>query len=131
MPDIKIAWKGKTYTIPESKAFLAGEAVEEVVTLAEMASWGRHVRFHKLARAFAALAGVAGVRVTPEDVLKEMMAQLAKFAGNQEGAAELFAVRAIAQLQEVLVGALPEAMRAAAADGEPGKTAAASSEPVS
>lgn len=108
MAAIRFTFRGQTHLIPESKAFLAGEAVEEVVTLAEIAAWGRQPRLFKLARAFAALAEVAGLHVTPEDVHREIVSGLMSAGADQAKANAMFATQAIVALQAVLLQALPE-----------------------
>lgn len=138
MPNIRFTWKGKELVIPESKAFEAGDAVEQIVTLADFHAWGGRVKFITLARAFAALAAVAGVRVTPQEVHREMMEEMARQTAammkgeaiNREG---VFAIAAMNALQAVLMQALPEDLiRKAQAEGnDAGKTVAASSEPAS
>lgn len=123
MTSITLSFKGQTYTIPESRAFEAGAAVEEVVTLAEMSQWGNAPKFFKLARAFGALLRFAGARVSDTEVKAEIDASIMRAveAGVDQGAAnELFAVQAMAQLQAVLFTDAP----AEGGDAAPGKTSA-------
>ena len=122
MPDIVIPFRGVDYRVPESRAFALGEAVEEVLPLTELAGWGRHVRFYKLARAVATMLRFAGARVTDAEVLAEIMQSTTRAAAGGAPAEELFAARAIASLQAVLMQAIPEGMAAGA--GNPAAPAA-------
>lgn len=118
MAAIRFMFRGEELVIPENRAFAAGEAVEEVVTLTELGTWGKNTKFFKLSRAFAALAGVAGCSVTPQEVHAELMQSMAQFASDkalaeQDGGPapdvqELFVLAAVRQLQEVLIQAVPE-----------------------
>lgn len=123
MANITLSFKGETFTIPETRAFEAGAAVEEVVTLAEMAQWGTAPKFFKLARAFGALLRFAGARVSDTEVKAEIDASIMRAvdAGLQPGEAnEMFAVSAMSQLQAVLFTGAPEEGGTSA----PGKTSA-------
>ena len=123
MTSITLSFKGQTFTIPENRAFEAGAAVEEVVTLAEMAQWGNAPKFFKLARAFGALLRFAGARVSDTEVKAEIDASILRAveAGLEADAAgELFAVQAMAQLQAVLFTDAPTEGGTSA----PGKTSA-------
>lgn len=123
MAGITLSFKGETFTIPEAKAFEAGAAVEEVVTLSEMAQWGAAPKFFKLARAFGALLRFAGARVSDTEVKAEIDASILRAVetGTDEGAAnEMFAVSAMAQLQAVLFTGAPDD----AGGKPPGKTSA-------
>jgi len=123
MTSITLSFKGQTYTIPESRAFEAGAAVEEVVTLAEMSQWGNAPKFFKLARAFGALLRFAGARVSDTEVKAEIDASILRAveAGLEKDAAnEMFAVQAMSQLQAVLFTDAPTA----GGESAPGKTSA-------
>jgi hypothetical protein len=103
---VELVWKGKPYRIAEDEAFAAGEALEEVVTLTELATWGRNMKFRKLARAYAALLTFAGAEVTPEEVHAEFMASV---RAAQKDGPEIFAVRAAAALMAILMDGAPPA----------------------
>lgn len=123
MAEITLSFKGQTWTIPETRAFDAGAAVEEVVTLAEMAQWGGAPKFFKLARAFGALLRFAGARVSDTEVKAEIDASILRAveAGNDPAATnEMFAVAAMSQLQAVLFNDAPTEGGA----NPPGKTSA-------
>lgn len=100
MRDIRITWKGKPLTIPASRAFEVGEAVEDIITLREIATWGDRPKFFKMARAYAAILRVAGVIVTPEAVHAEIMRTVP--AGQEN-----FAMAGLAALAEILMGDAP------------------------
>lgn len=123
--EIKLTFKGQEYAVPESRAFDLGERVEEVVTLAEMASWGRSPRYFKIAKAFGVMLRFAGCKVSDAEVKAELDASImaaARDNGADEGdVREIFAIKAVEQLQAVLFDGAPSA------DGEsggPGKTTA-------
>lgn len=124
MSTITLSFKGETWIIPEARAFEAGAAVEEVVTLAEMAQWGSAPKFFKLARAFGALLRFAGARVSDTEVKAEIDASIMRAVEtgvNPGDANEMFAVSAMAQLQAVLFGDAPAA---SGGDTPPGKISA-------
>jgi hypothetical protein len=103
---VELIWKGRAYRIAEDEAFAAGEALEDVVTLIELATWGRNMKFRKLARAYAALLNFAGAEVTPQEVHAEFMASVRT---AQKGGPEVFAVRAAATLMAILMDGAPPA----------------------
>lgn len=105
MGDIVLKFRGKTYTIPESRAFAVGSEVENVVTLGEMAGWGNNPRFFKIASAFGVMLRFAGCKVSDGEIKAEIDVSIraAISADVTEGdAAEVFAVTAVQQLQAVL-----------------------------
>lgn len=114
MSRIKLKFRGKTWVIPETKAFEAGERVEEIVTLGEMAGWGAAPKFHKLARAFAELLRFAGCKVTNTEVHSAMMAEVKAIAVTMKDgvvpdeARMLVAAQAIGALSAVLMDGAPE-----------------------
>lgn len=123
MPNITLSFKGETYVIPETRAFEAGAAVEDVVTLAEMSQWGAAPKFFKLARAFGALLRFAGARVSDTEVKAEIDASIMRAVdagADATTANEMFAVQAMAQLQAVLFTDAP----VEGGDTAPGKTSA-------
>ena len=105
MANIKLMFRGDTYTIPEDRAFEAGEAVEEIVTLAELAGWGRKPKFHKLSRCFGELLRFAGCKVSDREVHAEMMAQMKRDPTSQDSVA----LSAINALVAILMDGAPEA----------------------
>jgi hypothetical protein len=118
---IKLTWKGKEYRIPADKAFAVGEQVEDVVSLAEIGSWGVKPRFFKIARAFAVMLRFAGCKVSDGEVHEEITGSLLRASKTgAEGAEELFAVSAIRQLNAVLTMGMTEAL----GDEPEGETAA-------
>lgn len=114
---IRLHFRGQDYTIPDNRAFAAGEAVEEIATLSEIHSWSTQPKFHKIARCFSELLNFAGAKTTPQEVLTDMMDQIK--SGGSEGK-ELIAASAIFALVAVLMDGAPEG------DGEEGKKANAS-----
>jgi hypothetical protein len=98
---IILKFKGQEYTLPDDRAFEAGEAVEDIATLGEVLQWARKPQFHKMARCFAAVLRIAGARATDREVHAEMMAG---FKAGQPGTH--FA--ALAALMDVLMDGAPE-----------------------
>ena len=111
MKNISLTFRGQTYAIPETRAFELGAAVEEVVTLAEIATWGRHPRYFKIARAFGVMLRFAGCKVSDAEVKAEIDASIAvaveRGDGSEDAVGEIFAVQAVQQLQEVLFDGAP------------------------
>jgi hypothetical protein len=100
MSDLILKFKGQDYVLPESRAFEAGEAVEEIATLPEIIGWSKRPQFHKMARCFAALIRLAGGLVSDKDVHAEMMAGFrAGYPGTQ--------MAALSALIEVLMDGAP------------------------
>lgn len=76
---ITITWNSEEYTLNENEAFLAADAVEDVITvgeLVEMLQSMRNVRFAKLAMAFGALLREAGASVSDKEIHDEFKAAL-------------------------------------------------------
>lgn len=110
MADIVLKWRGQEYRIPDSRAFEAGAAVEEVVTLADLQSFAQRPRFFVIAKAMGALLRFAGVKVSDAEVKREIDASILKAAkggADEEAAKEAFAVSAISQLMQVLFEGAP------------------------
>lgn len=125
MPDIVLKWKGVDYRIPESRAFEAGAALEEVVTLAAVQSWATNPRFFVIAKATGLLLRFAGCKVSDAEVKQEIDRSIANAAAqgvSEDDAKELFAIRAMQQLVAVLFDGSPESDEASA----PEKTSASS-----
>lgn len=103
--DIVLKWKGAEYRIPDTRAFEAGAALEEVVTLADLQAFAGRPKFFTIAKAMGCLLRFAGVKVSDAEVKREIDAsilQAAKAGVNAEDAKEVFAVSAIQQLVAVL-----------------------------
>ena len=125
MAGISLSFRGQTWTIPENRAFEAGAAVEEVVSLSEMAQWGAQPKFFKLARAFGTLLRFAGAKCSDAEVKAEIDASILRAIDtgrDKDAATEMFAVAAMAQLQAVLFTGAPDG----GGDKPPGKTSALS-----
>lgn len=124
--DVVLRWKGQEYRIPENRAFEAGAELEEVVTLAELQSFGNRPKFFKIARAMGVLLRFAGAKVSDAEIKREIDASINRVVAQGDAtegeAKEIYAVTAISQLVEVLFDG------AAAADGgedaSPGETTA-------
>jgi hypothetical protein len=110
MPDIVLKWRGQEYRIPDSRAFEAGAAVEEVVTLSDLQSFATRPRFFVIAKAMGALLRFAGVKVSDSEVKREIDASIlkaSKAGADAEAAKDAFAVNAISQLMQVLFEGAP------------------------
>lgn len=122
MADIVLKWKGQEYRIPDARAFEAGAALEEVVTLSELQSFGVRPKFFTLARAMGVLLRFAGVKVSDREVKSEIDASISGAVSqglDETDVKEVFAVSAIQQLVAVLFDGAPKD-----GDGEPGETSA-------
>lgn len=123
MADIVLKWKGAEVRIPESRAFEAGAALEEVVTLTELQSFGVAPKFFTIARAMGTLLRFGGVKVSDQEVKREIDKSIMRAAS--EGYAEndvqdIFAAQAVQQLVAVLFDGAPDDGEG----GEPGETSA-------
>lgn len=118
MQPIRLTYKGQDFLIPADRAFKAGAAVEEIVSLAEIASWGDRPRFFKIAEAFGALLRFAGCKASDEEVHADMMAGLRNSAAA--GVAEdIPAAIAINALMSCLMGGAPPSDPGEDAPGKP------------
>lgn len=106
MKAIRLTFKDQEYLIPADRAFRAGAAVEDVVSLAEIASWGARPRFFKISEAYGTLLRFAGADVTDEEVHSEMMDGLSR-AASAGVAQEIPAAMAINALMACLMGGAP------------------------
>lgn len=124
MADIVLKWRGQEYRIPDARAFEAGAALEEVVTLAELQSFSTKPRFFTIAKAMGCLLRFAGVKVSDSEVKREVDASIMRAASagvDENDAKEVFAVQAVQQLVAVLFDGAPDG------DGDaPGETFASS-----
>ncbi len=68
MQAISMTWRGEAFTIPAHKAFQIGEQVEEIATLAQMATWQSNPQFYKIARCYGAMLRFAGATASDEDI---------------------------------------------------------------
>lgn len=109
MKHIELEWQGEQFTISENEAFELGERLEDIVTLAELAEMASKPKFRKLARCYAEMLRFAGARVTPEQVHKQMMAEIKKLDGEKK---TMMVAEAIGVLIEILMDGAPM-------DGEP------------
>lgn len=72
MRAVNMHWRGKDYNIPANRAFEIGEQVEDIVTLAEVATWGNRPKLFKLAKVYGAMLRFAGCKVADTTVLEEI-----------------------------------------------------------
>ena len=72
MRAVEMTWRGKAFTIPANRAFEIGEQVEDIVTLAEVASWGSRPKMFKLAKCYGAMLRFAGAKVADVTILEEI-----------------------------------------------------------
>ena len=103
MPNIKLTWNGKDYTIPEKKAFEVGDQIEDILTLSELAAMATRPKFHRLARCFGVMLRFAGCKVSDREVHSQMMTQIKN--GQEE---DLVAANAVSSLMAVLMDGAPE-----------------------
>lgn len=106
MQRITLSWKGKDFVIRESEAFEAGEAVEEIVTLAELASYAERPKFRKLARCYGALLRFAGASVTDAEIHSAMMDEIKAMEDTGQDV-RLLAADAVSTLMHVLMDGAP------------------------
>jgi len=104
MKQINIEWQGEKFTIGEHEAFELGERLEDIVTLAELASMAERPKFRKLARCYAEMLNFAGARVTAEKVHSQMMSEI---KGLDENKKTLIVAEAIGTLIEILMDGAP------------------------
>lgn len=105
MADIVLKWKGEEYRIPEDRAFAAGAALEEVVSLQELQGFAAAPKFFKIAMGLGVLYRFAGCKVSDADIKREIDRSMARAVSDgisAEDAEEVFAVNAMAQLMAVL-----------------------------
>jgi hypothetical protein len=107
---VTLKFRGETYIVPETKAFALGAEVEEVVTLAEIASWGQRPKFFKIARAFGVMLRFAGCKVSDAEVKAEIDASMMRAVSegsSKTDIEQMFAITAVEQLQAVLFNDAP------------------------
>lgn len=108
---LTVEWQGKSGTINANEAFAAADAIEDSVTiyeLAEMASDPRKLKVGKLAAAYASLCKHAGVPVNAQEVRRELAHAM---AGALQGREDTFAsvVGVIEPLYQILTDGAPKA----------------------
>ncbi len=123
MPAIRMNWRGEAYVIPAHKAFEVGAAVEEIVTLGEIGTWGNRVPFFKVAKAYGTMLRFAGAKVTDGEIHAEIMGNLeaagkARVSGDADPA-ELAGIAAMNALVACLMGGAPASDGEAEAPGKP------------
>lgn len=99
---IVILYKGAEYTIPDDKAFVIGEQVEDIALLSEVVKWNRDPHYHKMARCLGAMLRFAGCKTSDKDVHSELMASL--YSSGENG----FLGQALMGLVAVLTDGLPD-----------------------
>jgi len=100
MREVKMTWRGRDYTIPANRAFAIGEQIEDIVTLADVASWGHRPKMFKLSKAYGEMLRFAGCKVADETVLEA----ITPVDGKEQDAASN-AIKALIDL--LLSGAKP------------------------
>lgn len=120
--DIKLAWDGRTYTIPSRAVMGAIARVEDVVTLEELRQYTqrRAVPLAKISMAYGAVLRYAGADVDDEAVYASMFSD-----GGADRAMD--AVLGLLRLMLPNDPGLEDRVREAAAQGNSRPTAAASS----
>jgi hypothetical protein len=110
MRSVDLTFRGRAWSIPADRAFQVAERVEEIVTLSEIAAWGRAPKFTKLARVYGEMLRFAGCKVSDADVYAEMMAEMKAMAGSgdKDAAQDMMAVAAVRALFDVLMDGAPE-----------------------
>ncbi len=123
MTAIRMNWRGEAFVIPAHKAFEVGAAVEEIVTLGEIGTWGTRVPFFKVAKCYGTMLRFAGAKVTDAEIHAEIMANLqaagkARVAGGADPA-ELAGMVAMNALVACLMGGAPPSDDEAEPAGKP------------
>jgi hypothetical protein len=106
---LELEWKGKPFTLNEDEAFRAADAVEDVVTVGELAAMradGNKMRFAKLAMAYAALLREAGAQAQDREVHSMFMEALKD--ENSEDRTRIW-LQAVDTLLMILMDGIPEA----------------------
>ncbi len=104
---ISLKWKGESYTLNENEAFLAADAVEDVLTLGELVAMrndGGKIKFAKLASAYSALLSEAGCDAPAMEIRKAFTEAM---KGRSKGFKLELAVEAIDQLILILMDGAP------------------------
>lgn len=106
-----VKWGKEEAQIKESMAFEVAEAVEQHITVGELAvmrSFPGRIQYAKLSKGYAALLEVVGIAATPQEVHKEFTKTLksSKVAGPDRLA---YAIQVMDWLLMVLMDGAPEA----------------------
>lgn len=107
MANINLKFKGDEYTISENKAFEVGEAVEDVLTISEIAAMSENPKFFKIAKCFGVMLRFAGAKVSDKEVHSEMMREVSALGDDAEEAKTLLAAQAMHSLMAVLMDGAP------------------------
>lgn len=114
-----VEWKGVKHVIPENEIFELADAVEDVVTIGELAEMGAKVKLTKIAAAYAAILRHVGVDVSGNEVWRYMLSDLGPKGPQARQSAILVAL-------ESLMGILTAGMPLATDGGEDAKKTTAS-----
>lgn len=108
--EIKIAWKGRDYSIPPNRVLQCIAKVEDIITLTDLHrfSMSQSTPFGKLAMAFGAVLRHAGARVTDDEV------HLAMFQNQDESTGTALQAVQMLLLMMIPPGARKKAMDVAA-----------------
>lgn len=104
---ITIEWEGKEYTLNESEAFLAADAIEGILTIGEliqMRADGDKIRFVKLAQCYSALLSEVGLSVPATKIRQGFLDSIKNKPAEQKLAA---AVAAMDMLMEIIMDGAP------------------------
>ena len=85
---ISIEWNGQKGTINENEAFEAAEAIEDHVTVFElygMLQDHKSLKIAQIAKAYAALCRVAGIKAEPKDVASALRQALRSTKKGEDG----------------------------------------------
>lgn len=124
--EVRIAWKGREYTIPPDQVMRCIAKVEDIVTLAELQQFSQRqtLPYGKMAMAYGVILRHAGARVSDAEIYNEM------FKVGED--ARSVAVEAVQNLLLLMIPpehiakaqAAQAAAAAEAAEGTGGKSAA-------
>lgn len=111
MTVIALEWKGETYTLNESEAFEAADAVEDIATYGELVMMLgdlRTIRYARLAKCYGILLREAGANVSDLEIHNEFKAAIRESKG-----VDIFkvSIEAINMLTKILVGDMPQSMK--------------------
>jgi len=104
---ITLKWRGEEYTLNENEAFLACDAVEDIMTLGdtvEMLQGMGKMKFVKIARAYGALLREAGASVSDKEIHDEFKSALQTADKNEK---LVLAKTALLTLIQIIMGDAP------------------------
>ena len=112
---ITVSWKAESYTIPPDGVLRAIAAIEDVITLGELArdSETGTIRFTRIAKAWGALLRHLGSKVSDDDVYAEL------FSGNLVEVKERISLSVSTLIAMMVVIVPPQAEAAAINEGKP------------